>query len=261
MDNIKQRQLVGLLTEQLAQQINNPTILSYKPSSDGVLTGKASSFGRVFNFIVKGNTVSVKPAMNTDSALFSKLYLEANDRLDASGGRLNPNCGAKSYRCKGDKGVGCIPVTNHCRKTAGDAIGKERLLKIRALTKELAASGADTAKLSAAEASVKSGRQALTEQNKQARTPKKRISSKEIDGLVDMLQQAKSLPPDQQKRMNAGLKSFIDKNADRISSKDLARLSKASRIGSKVTAKGSSQLNRFVDKKARKTYEFAAKMI
>ena len=76
--SIQQRQLVGLLTEQLAQQINNPTILSYKPSSSGVLTGKVSSLGRVFNFIVQGNTVSVKPsAGRTDSALFSRLYLES----------------------------------------------------------------------------------------------------------------------------------------------------------------------------------------
>ena len=174
--SIRQKQLVGLLTEQLALQISNPTILSYKPSSSGVLTGKVSSLGRVFNFIVQGNTVSVKPsAGRTDSALFSRLYLEAADRLDAvrSAKQLNPNCGAKSYRCKGDKGVGCIPVTNHCRRTETDAISKERLLKIRALTKDLASSGGDTAKLSDAEASVKSGRQALSEKNRSERTPKK----------------------------------------------------------------------------------------
>lgn len=174
--SIQQKQLVGLLTEQLALQISNPTILSYKPSSSGVLTGKVSSLGRVFNFIVQGNTVSVKPsAGRTDSVLFSRLYLAAVDRLDAvrTAKQLNPNCGAKSYRCKGDKGVGCIPVTNHCRRTETDAISTERLSKIRALTKELAASGGDATKLSAAEAAVKSGRQALAEKNRSERTAKK----------------------------------------------------------------------------------------
>lgn len=124
--------LKALLTAQLSAQLIKPTILNYKPSTDGKVTGKARSGDRVFNFIINGYKVLVKPSANMDSDLFSRLYL----RLD--GTRSNPSCTAKTYSCKGDKGIGCIPLTKHCERDERSTIGRERLTKIKALSIDIA---------------------------------------------------------------------------------------------------------------------------
>jgi hypothetical protein len=233
-----QQKLVGLLTAQLSEQISNPRILAYKPSSSGALTGRAESLGKVFDFIVNGNTVAVKPsAGRIDSALFSELYLERHDakHYDAAyfdAVRKMPTCSSKSYACKGDKGVGCIPVTNNCRRTETQSIGKERLIKIRALTKELAADGGNTSKLSIAESSITSSRNALADKNRSERTPlkvepkqkplarplkqKKPLNQKLVDKYVDHLKNVGGLPFSKQNSPEA-------KEAQKIHSSGLAK--------------------------------------
>jgi len=128
----QQKQLVALLTKQLAQQLTNPTILNYKPSANGNVTGKAKSSDRVLNFMITGYKVSVKPSANMDSNLFSHLYL----RLD--GTRSNPTCTKNTYACKGEKGVGCIALTKICKRDERSTIGRERLDKIKALSIDIA---------------------------------------------------------------------------------------------------------------------------
>jgi hypothetical protein len=128
----QQKQLVALLTTQLSTQLINPTILNYKPSGDGKITGKAKSSDRVFNFVIRGYKVSVKPSANMDSTLFSHLYL----RLD--GTRSNPSCTKNTYACKGERGIGCIALTKICERDERSTIGRERLDKIKALSGDIA---------------------------------------------------------------------------------------------------------------------------
>lgn len=125
-------QLVALLTKQIAAQIISPIIVNYKPSNDGVVTGKTRSGDRIFSFVINGYKVLIKPSGNTDSDLFSRLYL----RLD--GTRSNPSCTKNTYACKGDKGVGCIALTKHCERDERSTIGRERLDKIKALSVDIA---------------------------------------------------------------------------------------------------------------------------
>lgn len=134
-----QRQLVSLISQHLSDSIPVTRILTYKPSKNGAVTGRFESLGRVFNFAFNGQDVRYKPAMNMDSALFSEYYLEHFDAAPKTprGTRALPKCTSKSYSCKGAKGVGCVPLTKSCRLES-DAIGKERLNKIKKLSSDLA---------------------------------------------------------------------------------------------------------------------------
>lgn len=168
-----QKQLVGLITQHLSESIPVTRILTYKPDKNGSVTGRFESLNRVFNFVFNGNDVRYKPAMNADSALFSKYYLQ---RLDATpttpkGSRTLPKCTAISYSCKGEKGVRCLPLTQNC-KIGTDAIGKERLNKIRTLSKSLATSERDTSKLEASQAKIIEQRMALAVENRAKKAPK-----------------------------------------------------------------------------------------
>jgi hypothetical protein len=135
-----QRQLVSLITQHLSESIPVTRILTYKPDKNGSVTGRFESLNRVFNFVFSGNDVRYKPAGNMDSALFSEYYLERFDAAPATprGTRALPKCTSKSYSCKGQKGVACITLTKGC-KLETDAIGEERLNKIRGLSSSLAA--------------------------------------------------------------------------------------------------------------------------
>jgi hypothetical protein len=134
-----QKQLIGLITEHLSESIPVTRILTYKPDKSGAVTGRFESLNRVYNFVFKGEDVRYKPAGSMDSALFSDYYLE---RFDAApvvvkGTRALPKCTSQSYSCKGQKGVACITLTKSC-KIDPDAIGRERLNKIKKLSSDLA---------------------------------------------------------------------------------------------------------------------------
>lgn len=169
-----QKQLVPLITEHLSESIPVTRILTYKPSSNGAVTGRFEAQGRVYNFVFNGMDARYKPAMNTDSALFSEYYLERFDTAPTKvrGVRALPKCTSKSYSCKGGKGIACIPLTNNCRM-ANTAIGNERLVKIKAMSKFLAANGEDAAKIEATRAKIVEGRMALAAENRAKREPKK----------------------------------------------------------------------------------------
>ena len=134
-----QKQLIGLITQHLSESIPVTRILTYKPDKNGSVSGKFESLNRVFNFVFSGNDVRYKPAGNMDSALFSEYYLLRFDAAPATpmGTRALPKCTSKSYSCKGAKGVACITLTKGC-KLETDAIGKERLNKIKGLSSSLA---------------------------------------------------------------------------------------------------------------------------
>jgi hypothetical protein len=134
-----QKQLIGLITQHLSESIPVTRILTYKPDKNGSVSGKFESLNRVFNFVFSGNDVRYKPAGNMDSALFSEYYLQRFDAAPATprGTRALPKCTSKSYSCKGAKGVACITLTKGC-KLETDAIGKERLNKIKGLSSSLA---------------------------------------------------------------------------------------------------------------------------
>jgi hypothetical protein len=170
-----QKQLVSLITEHLSESIPVTRILTYKPDKSGAVTGRFESLNRVYNFVFKGEDVRYKPAMNADSALFSGYYLERFDAAVApatvKGTRALPKCTSKSYSCKGGKGVACIPLTNSCRM-ANAAIGKERLGKIKDLSKSLASSGEDNTKVEATRAKIVEGRMALAVENRAKRAVK-----------------------------------------------------------------------------------------
>ena len=168
-----QKQLVSLITEHLSDSIPVTRILTYKPSANGAVTGRFESSGRVYNFMFNGMEARYKPAMNADSALFSDYYLERFDAVVApvKGARALPNCTSKSYSCKGDKGVGCVPLTKHCRM-GSSAIGNERLGKIKSMSKSLAANGEDTEKVEATRAKIVEGRMAMAVENRAKREPK-----------------------------------------------------------------------------------------
>ena len=177
-----QKQLVSLITEHLSDSIPVTRILTYKPSSSGAVTGRFESSGRVYNFMFNGVEARYKPAMNADSALFSDYYLERFDaapRVASGKPRALPKCTSKSYSCKGQKGVACIPLTNHC-KMANTAIGNERLGKIKSMSKFLAANGEDTTKTEATRAKIVEGRMALAVENRAKRTPKSLAKAVEV---------------------------------------------------------------------------------
>jgi hypothetical protein len=166
-----QKQLVGLITQHLSESIPVSRILTYKPDKNGSVTGRFESLNRVFNFVFNGDDVRYKPAMNADSALFSKYYLQRLDAAPATpkGSKALPKCTAISYSCKGEKGVRCLPLTQNC-KIGTDAIGKERLNKIKVLSKSLAASGEDNSKIEAARAKLVEQRMKLAVENRVKRS-------------------------------------------------------------------------------------------
>ena len=180
-----QKQLIGLITQHLSESIPVTRILTYKPSRNGQVTGKFESLGKVFNFSFNGDDARYKPAMNADSALFSEYYL---GRFDAApktikGTRALPKCTSKSYSCKGNVGVRCLPLTQSC-KMGTDAIGRERLGKIKNLSSELAdasmfdiesdpSSQKNLSKLQKSQADIVEKRMALAIEKKTARSQTK----------------------------------------------------------------------------------------
>lgn len=168
-----QKQLVGLITQHLSESIPVSRILTYKPDKSGSVTGRFESLNRVFNFVFNGDDVKYKPAMNADSALFSKYYLQRFDSAPVTpkGSKTLPKCTSISYSCKGEKGVRCLPLTQNC-KIGTDAIGKERLNKIKVLSKTLADSGEDNSKIEAAKAKLVEQRMKLAVENRVKRVPK-----------------------------------------------------------------------------------------
>jgi hypothetical protein len=166
-----QKQLVGLITQHLSESIPVTRILTYKPDKNGSVTGRFESLNRVFNFVFSGNDVRYKPAMNSDSSLFSKYYLQRLDAAPANpkGSKALPKCTSISYSCKGEKGVRCLPLTQNC-KIGTDAIGKERLNKIKVLSKSLAASGEDNSKIESARAKLVEQRMKLAVENRVKRS-------------------------------------------------------------------------------------------
>ena len=189
-----QKQLVSLITEHLSDSIPVTRILTYKPSANGAVTGRFESSGRVYNFMFNGMEARYKPAMNADSALFSDYYLERFDAVVApvKGARALPNCTSKSYSCKGDKGVGCVPLTKHCRM-GSSAIGNERLGKIKSMSKSLAANGEDTEKVEATRAKIVEGRMAMAVENRAKREPKKVEKQPKRNGVEAINEKRKSL--------------------------------------------------------------------
>jgi hypothetical protein len=210
-----QKQIVSLITAHLAESIPVTRILNYKPDKSGSVTGKFESSNRVFNFVFDGQDMRYKPAMNADSALFSEHYLQRFDTapVASKGARALPKCTSKSYSCKGNIGVRCLPLTQSC-KLANTAIGNERLSKIKGLSKLLAASAGDTSKLEEAKANIVKQRIALAVENRAKKEPKKlttantkpklestkQVSLKEFkQGLGEWDKYTKSLSKDEKK--------------------------------------------------------------
>jgi hypothetical protein len=204
-----QKQLVSLIIGHLNDSIPVTRILTYKPNSNGAVTGRFESAGRVYNFVFNGMEARYKPAMNADSALFSEYYLERFDaapRVASGKPRALPKCTSKSYSCKGQKGVGCVPLTKHCRMGTS-AIGNERLGKIKAMSKFLAANGEDTEKTEATRAKIVEGRMALAVENRAKREPKKIEKQSKRNGIEAINEKRKNLEA-KQAAMEAGLKNI-----------------------------------------------------
>jgi len=183
-----QRQLIALITSHLNESIPVTRILTYKPSSNGAVTGRFESSGRVYNFVFNGRDARYKPALNADSALFSEYYLDSyKQHFDAvvapvKSTRALPKCTSKSYSCKGNVGVRCLPLTQNCKMGTSD-IGNERLSKIKKLSSELAESvmfdiepdpknQKNLANLQKSQAAIVEKRMALAAENRAKREPK-----------------------------------------------------------------------------------------
>ena len=162
-----QKQIVGLITDHLSESIPVTRILNYKPDKSGSVTGKFESLNRVFNFVFDGVNVKYKPAMNVDSALFSEYYLKRFDAAPATvkGARALPKCTSKSYSCKGNVGVRCLPLNQSC-KLANTAIGNERLSKIKKMSQMLADKGHFSSRLEGAKDELIKKRMALAVENR-----------------------------------------------------------------------------------------------
>lgn len=175
-----QRQLVGLITQHLSESIPVTRILTYKPDKNGSVSGKFESLNRVFNFVFSGNDVRYKPAMNADSALFSELYLRRFDAAPATprGTRALPKCTSKSYSCKGNVGVRCLPLNQNC-KIGNSAIGNERLNKIKNLSKLLVEGGNFSSRLESDKDKIMEQRMALAVENRVKKGAKKTVPIKE----------------------------------------------------------------------------------
>ncbi len=169
-----QRQLVSLITQHLSESIPVTRILTYKPDKNGSVTGRFESLNRVFSFVFDGQDVRYKPSGNMDNALFSEHYLERFDAAPATprGTRALPKCTSKSYSCKGNVGVRCLPLTQSC-KLGNSAIGNERLGKIKALSSSLAGGSA----LETTQAKIVEQRMALAVENRRKKQQQKAATS------------------------------------------------------------------------------------
>lgn len=120
-----------LIEQTIAQHIANPRLLSFYPSKLNEVSGKFSAANRVYNFVIDKKGVLFSPAGNTDSLLFSELYLRLDAVKKAKVGNDRCNAG-KSFQC------GSICLSNHkrCRKGVVDVNDARRIASVLASSNE-----------------------------------------------------------------------------------------------------------------------------
>lgn len=120
-----QKKLIGLLHQQLSQYFKQVQILSYKPSSDGKVSGKFIGDRRNYTFILSNNQIQYLPSTTKmDSAL-------------ATAPKGLTQCTGSNHPCKGEKGTRCVPQNQSCKQREATSEGLARLQEISAASKEI----------------------------------------------------------------------------------------------------------------------------